>query len=129
MVPVPLFPRKILQGHLAAAISVVICLCHACWAAEDQSGPISLAVPGGGLSVTLSGDGRMVGRGGGERIARPITAETVLAGCQRVGRVEVRKPEGGGVQFTKHLLHASDGRRCLLIERVRPTKRQHSLGD
>ena len=114
---------------VAAAAYLLICLCHPCWAVAEQSGPISLAVPGGGLSVTLSGDGRMVvATVGAKRIARPIVAETALAGCQREGRVEVQKSAGGGVQFTKHLLHAADGRRCVLIERLRPTKAA-SLGD
>jgi hypothetical protein len=99
-----------------------MCLCHACCAAEEQGGSISLAVPGGGLSVTLSGDGRLVGATvGAKAVPQPITAETVLAGCQREGQVELQRSEGGGVQFTKHLLHAADGRRCVLIERLRPT--------
>ena len=33
----------------------------------------------------------------------------------------MRRLAGGGVEFTKHLVHTADGNRCVLIERLRPT--------
>ena len=104
--------------RLAVATCLVMCLCHACWAAEEQSGSTSLAVSGGGLSLRLSDDGRMVGERWAKRVARPITVETVLAGCQRDGDVAVRRLASGGVEFTRHLMHTADGNRCVLTDRL-----------
>ena len=60
------------------------------------------------------------------RLARSTSSERsrrrpLLAGCQREGDVAARQLDGGGVEFTKHLLHTATGDRCVLVERLRPT--------
>ena len=113
----------------AAVVSLAwgLCLGHAdvC----SARGAATLGVRGG-LSVTLSSEGQIVGlTTGPKHVQRAITAETALAGCQREGKVAARKLDGGGIEFVKHLLHTVTGNRCILIERLRSNEEQHSLGD
>ena len=111
--------------RLALTLSLGLGLCGGLSRADDGAGlapaSLSLIVPGGGLGVRLSDDGRIIDMTiGPKHIKRPIAAETMLAGCQREGEVAARQLDGG-IEFTKHLLHTATGDRCVLVERLRPT--------
>ena len=111
--------------RLALTLSLGLGLCGGLSRADDGAGlapaSLSLNVPGGGLGVRLSDDGRIIDMTiGPKHIKRPIAAETMLAGCQREGEVAARQLDGG-IEFTKHLLHTATGDRCVLVERLRPT--------
>jgi len=59
--------------------------------------------------------------GGAKHSATSVTGRTVLGGCT-VSKVANRKLPGGGVEFTKILVHSGDGQSCKLTERFLPDK-------
>ena len=79
--------------------------------------------------MKLSGDGRVVVRRRRKHVARPIVAETALAGCQREGEVGVRKSRRRRRRV--HQAPAARGhRQPLRLDRAAAADRkQHSLGD
>jgi hypothetical protein len=56
-----------------------------------------------------------------KRLASEVKGRTVLAGCT-VSKANSKRVAGGGVEFTKELVHADDGQSCLLTERFVPGK-------
>ena len=56
---------------------------------------------------------------GEKGLPRPVTAETVLAGCQPDGRVTMKRLDGG-VEFQKPLVQEATKNRCLVVERFLP---------
>ena len=75
-----------------------------------------------GLELWLSDQGEVSGAvitGKGQ--VRQVRGHTELAGCRVDGEVTSRKLDGGGVEFTKPLLHVAQNRHCRLVERFLPT--------
>ena len=118
----------------SASLSVVFCvLCESCagWVTVGWAGGLTpLKLTGGSLSVKLSEDGRIVEAAlGPKHLARAVSAETALAGCQREGEAAVRKLDGGGIEC--HQAFAAHGHRQPLRpgRAVPADEEQHPLGD
>ncbi|MBN2581354.1 MAG: chitobiase/beta-hexosaminidase C-terminal domain-containing protein [Pirellulales bacterium] len=74
------------------------------------------------LQVRLSPQGKILGVTlPGETAERPVTAETVLAGCRLEGAPQARRLNSGGIEFEKRFADKK-GHRALLIERFLPEK-------
>lgn len=76
-----------------------------------------------GLEIELSDQGEIVGAAtGGTGLRRLLQGSTALARCTNDGTVSARKMTGGGVEFTRQIVHAPSGQRAALTERFLPAK-------
>ncbi len=96
-------------------------LCSLCLAfVNTMHGGPPIEIQSRQLTVQLAPGGRIVAVKLGEKgLPRPVTAETVLAGCQPDGRVTVKQLDGG-VEFQKPLVQEATKNRCLVVERFLP---------
>jgi hypothetical protein len=65
--------------------------------------------------------GLMISPGREKHLASKVVGRTVLAGCI-VSKVTAKRLAGGGVEFTKKIVHAGDGQSCQITERFLPGK-------
>lgn len=85
--------------------------------------PAKFNVGVSGLEIGLSDQGDMVGALLGEaRRPLQLRGETMLARCTRVGPILTRESAGGGVEFTRQVVHALSGQRAVLTERFAPAQ-------
>jgi len=81
------------------------------------SGAAEYAVEVDNLAVHLNGQGRIVGAIiGPKKLARALTGETILEGCNTEGPVTARRLDGGGAEFSSRLL-GPDKREFSLVQR------------
>lgn len=74
------------------------------------------------LTIRLAADGHMVGAAwGNPHVARPVTARTLLTGCQRDGATTLRKQDDGSVTFQSRWLQPATPNACVVVERFVPT--------
>ncbi|MHB8524217.1 MAG: NPCBM/NEW2 domain-containing protein [Limisphaerales bacterium] len=75
------------------------------------------------LEIGLSDQGEIVGASIGRvGLRRSLQGGTALARCTNAGAVSARKTTGGGVEFTRQIVHAPSGQRATLTERFLPAK-------
>ncbi len=74
------------------------------------------------LSIKLAADGRVAGAAwGNPRMPRALTAQTLLAECQRDGATTMRKRDDGSVTFQSRWVQPATPNACVLTERFAPT--------
>ena len=79
-----------------------------------------------GLEIELSDQceivGASVGSVGNAGLRRALRAETTLARCTNAGAISARELTGGGVEFTRQVVHAPSGRQAEVTERFLPAR-------
>jgi hypothetical protein len=88
--------------------------------AAADAGAVELA--SADLTIRLAADGRVVGAAWGKpRVPRPLTAQTVLRGCQRDGATTLRKLDDGSVTFQSRWVQPATPNACVVLERFAAT--------
>ena len=102
--------------------TLIALLLATCGQSPSIAAPLAGEIRGGALTVRIAADGRIATATlGKQRLARPIAAETALAGCHEEGPPAVRSIDRG-IEVTRHLVHDAGKERCTLVERFLSTK-------
>ena len=85
--------------------------------------PTKFRVRAPGLEIELSEEGEIVGVTlGSAGLRRALRGSTALAHGTNAGGAAARELTGGGVEFTRQIVHAPSGQRAALTERFLPAK-------
>ena len=83
--------------------------------------PARFKVRAPGLEIELSDQGEIVGASTGRAaLRRLVQGSTTLARCTNAGSVSAREMAGGGLEFTRQIVHGPSGQRAGLTERFLP---------